>query len=110
MPPPAPPPPGRPSESAPPGKAAGTVGSNVDQPAVWQRAQLSSNSSWPSCTFLRRRCPVARPGERGLVGLDGVGVGGERDAREPWAFTEFRRVDLHLLVDLVTRGRELGVR
>jgi hypothetical protein len=39
----------------PPGSFGGTVGSNVDQPAVWHRAQFSSNSNCPSCTFWRRR-------------------------------------------------------
>ncbi len=59
MPPPSPPPPpGSPSELAPPGSSGGTVGSNVDQPAVWHRAQLSSKSSWPSLTFLRRSAHV----------------------------------------------------
>ena len=89
MPPPVPPPPpGRPRMSTPSTAVGGTVGSNIDQPAVWQRAQLHSNSSWPSLTFAPS-LPLHRPGDASAVGRL-VSRRGRRRTRSPAS----SRVDL----------------
>src|SRR5262245_26678729 len=55
MPPPVPPPPpDSPSASTLFTAGGGTVGSKIDQPWVWQRAQFSSNRICPSVTLARR--------------------------------------------------------
>ena len=51
-----PPPPGGPRRCS--GFNVALAGSKIDQFLVWQRAQFTSNSNWPSVTPARRCCHV----------------------------------------------------
>ena len=87
----------------------GAVGSNVDQPSVWQRAQFSSNNSWPSLTLARRFFHSSDHADRGLVGRHRRGgreIAAARDRLVERGSRERRRRRVGLLLDLGALRRE----
>ena len=114
MPPPLPPPPpDRPRMSTLSPRSGGTVGSKIDQPSVWQRAQFISNSSWPSLTFARRLCHSSAHATAAWSVVDRrrapVRYVAARDAPRRARSVERRRRRVDLVRDVVALRRELGV-